>query len=92
MQAMFDSQGDQVSVQLHKSCYCSYTSKYHINKLEPRKRKVLPDSIDANVASPPVRIRRPQVREFEFKRHCLYYSVLNPVNLSIVGIQTDGTG
>ena len=40
MRAILDSQGD------HKNCYCSYTSKYHIKKLESRKRKA--SSIDIN--------------------------------------------
>ena len=33
VQAILDSQGEQASVQLHKNCYCSFTSKDHIKKL-----------------------------------------------------------
>ena len=69
IQAILESQGDQVSLQLHKNCYCSYTSKYHNRKLESRKRKA--DSIDVNEA-PPARVRRSQVKEFDFKKHCLF--------------------
>ena len=61
MQATIDPQGDQVSVQL-KNCYCSYTLKYHIKKLESRMRKAA--SIDINEA-PPARIGRSLVRDFD---------------------------
>ena len=73
MQVILDSQRDQVSVALHKNCRCSYTSKYHIKKLESRKRKAA--SIDINEA-PPARIKRSQVRDFDF-----VYFVLKYVNL-----------
>ena len=37
MQDILNSQGEQASVQLHKNCYCSYTSKDHIKNLASRK-------------------------------------------------------
>ena len=65
VQAVLDSQGEQASVELHKSCYCSFTSKDHIKKLVARKRKA--GSIDLDEAPTP-RVRRSQVKEFDFKK------------------------
>ncbi len=39
IQAVLDSQGEQASIDLHKNCYCSYTSKDHIRNLVAKKRK-----------------------------------------------------
>ena len=33
LQGVLDYHGEQASVELHKSCYCSCTSKDHIKKL-----------------------------------------------------------
>jgi len=41
LQSILISHGEQTSVELHKNCYCSYTSKDHIKKLVSRKRKAL---------------------------------------------------
>ena len=41
LQGVLDSHGQQASVELHKNCYCSYTSKDHIKKLVSRKRKAI---------------------------------------------------
>ena len=38
IQTILDSQGEDASVELHKSCYCSFTSKDHVNKLVSKKR------------------------------------------------------
>ena len=69
LQAILDSQGEQASVQLHKNCYCSFTSKDHIKKLVARKRKA--SSIDLDEA-PIHRIRRSQVKEFDFKNNVYF--------------------
>ena len=70
MQGILNSQGEQASVQLHKNCYCSYTSKDHIKKLASRKRKATPAP---DITEPPIaRVRRSQVSEFDFKKHCLF--------------------
>ena len=44
MQEVLNSQGEQASVELHKRCYCSFTSKYHVSK--PVAKKMKDDSID----------------------------------------------
>lgn len=38
-QAILDSQEEKASVELHTNCYCSFTSKDHVNKLVTQKRK-----------------------------------------------------
>ncbi len=54
------------SVQLHKNCYCSYTSKDHIKNLASMKRKATPAPV---ITEPPIaRVRRSQVSEFDFKK------------------------
>ncbi len=78
MQAIFNSQGKEASVEIHKSYYCSSTSKNHIKKIVARKRK--DGSID-NDEAPVVRIRRSQVINFDFKKHCLLCAMdCEPVN------------
>ncbi len=55
LQGVLDYHGEQASVELHKSCYCSYTSKNHIKKLVSRKRK----AIQADISEvPSARVRR----------------------------------
>jgi len=39
LQSILNSLGEQASGELHKNCYCLYTSKDHIMKLDSRKRK-----------------------------------------------------
>lgn len=39
VQAILDSQGEQASVEVHKNCYCSFTSKDNIKKFVAKKRK-----------------------------------------------------
>ena len=68
IQAILDIQGEQASIDLHKNCYCSYTSKDHIRHLVAKKRKDKCRDSDEPVA----RIRRSQVREFDFKKQCLF--------------------
>lgn len=59
MQGILDSQGEKTSIQLHKNCYCSYTSKRHMKKKND-------GSTDTD--EPPVtRMRRSQVIVFDFK-------------------------
>ena len=68
MQAIFDSQGEQASFELHKNCYCSFTSKDHIKSLVAKKRKEgLIESDDTPVA----RMRRSQVIDFDLKKTML---------------------
>ena len=69
LQSTIDSQGEQASVELHKSCYCSYTSKDHIRKVVLKKK--LDVSIDSD-EPPSARTRRSQVHEFDFKKQCLF--------------------
>ena len=66
--AILNTQGDKASVELHKSCYCSYTSKEHVKKFV-MKRKA--ESVCSD-EPPTARIRRSQVIEFDFKRQCLF--------------------
>lgn len=69
LQSILDTKGDQASVEVHKSCYCSYTSKTHIERCIRKKRK---GDIEGSSGAPPVRIRRSQVTDFEFKTQCLF--------------------
>ena len=39
VQAVLDSQGEQASMEMHKNCYCSYTSKEHIKRFLAKKKK-----------------------------------------------------
>lgn len=68
LQSTIDSQGEQASVELHKSCYCSYTSKDHIRKVVAKKK--LHGSIDSD-EPPTARTTRSQVMEFDFKKTML---------------------
>ena len=69
IQAVLDSEGEQATVELHKGCYCSFTSKTHIKQLVAKKRK--DDSIDIDEV-PVSRIRRSQVEDFDIKKQCLF--------------------
>ena len=69
MQGNLDSQGPEVSVELHKNCYCTFTSKEHIKRFLARKRKE--GSVDSE-EPPTARVRRSQVLEFDFKDQCLF--------------------
>ena len=60
IQGILDAQGEEASLELHKGCYCSFTSKHHIKKLAAKKRKC--DSV-SSVDEPPARI---QVSKFDF--------------------------
>jgi len=75
---ILNSQGEHASVELHKNCYCSFTSKDHIKKLVTKKRK--DGSIDSD-ETPVSRIRRSQVTDFNFKKQCLFCAAAcEPVN------------
>ncbi len=77
LQTIFNSHGEQATVVLHKSCYCSYTSKEHVKKFV-LKRKAESVSSDE---PPTARIRRSQVKEFDFKKQCLFCAEpCEPVN------------
>ena len=68
LQAILNTQGEQASVELHKSCYCSYTSKEHVKKFVTKRKA---ESVCSD-ETPTVRIRRSQVIDFDFKRQCLF--------------------
>ena len=77
LRTILNTQGEQASVELHKSCYCSYTSKEHLKKFV-MKRKT--ESVCSS-EPPTARIRRSQVIKFNFKRQCLFCTkVCEPVN------------
>lgn len=77
LRTILDSQGEQTSIELHKSCYCSYTSKEHVKKFV-MKRKAKSGSSDE---PPTARIRRSQMEEFDFKKQCLFCAkTCDPVN------------
>lgn len=68
IQGVVGMEGDDVSLQLHKRCYYSYTSR-HVGNFLARKRK---DDLSSNECEPPSgRIRRSQVVNFDFKQQCL---------------------
>ena len=69
MQTILDSQGEQSLIEMHKNCYCSYTSKEHIKRLLGKKRKEGRVDIDD---APAARMRRSQVTDFDFKSQCLF--------------------
>ena len=68
LQAILNTQGEHASVELHKSCYCSYTSKEHVKKFVTKRKA---ESVCSD-ETPTVRIRRSQVIDFDFKRQCLF--------------------
>lgn len=78
LKSILKSQGEQASVNLHKNCYCSYTSKEHIKRYLFRKRKASQaDITEASIA----RVGRSQVSDFEFKKLCLFCGkVCDPIN------------
>ena len=70
-----NSQGEKASVELHKNCYCSYTSKQHVKQIVAQDGSI--DSEEAPVA----RMRRSQVKDFDFKEQCLFCAeACEPVN------------
>ena len=78
LQGVLDSHGKQASVELHKSCYCSYTSKDHIKKLVSRKKKAIQADI---TEAPTARVTRSRVSYFELKKHCIFCAkVCEPIN------------
>ena len=78
MQAVLDLQGDQASIEMHKTCYCTYTSKEHIKRLLAKKRK---EGTSDSDGAPAARVRRSQVTDFQFKTQCLFCaSVCEPLN------------
>ncbi len=58
-----------IAVTLHKSCYCSYTSKHIIQKHTAHKRKAESNLVEEQPSS---RIRRSQVDRFDFMSQCLF--------------------
>ncbi len=38
LQTIFNSHGEQATVVLHKTCYCSYTSKEHVKKFVLKRK------------------------------------------------------
>ena len=80
IQAILDAEGEQASVQIHKLCYCSYTSKHHVTKLTAKKRKDDPTGDDVDLP-PAARLRRSQVQNFDFREQCLFCAeVCKPVD------------
>lgn len=67
-QAILNTQGEQASAELHKSCYCSYTSKEQVKKFLMKRKAVSVCSDEP----PTAKVRRAQVIEFDFKRQCLF--------------------
>ena len=80
IQAMLDAEGEQASVQIHKLCYCSYTSKHHVTKLTAKKQTDDPTGDDVD-PPPAARQRRSQVQQFDFREQCLFCAaVCKPVD------------
>ncbi len=78
MQSILDSEEDNASVELHKGCYCSFTSKNHVENL--RRKKKLQGSEESD-DTPASRTRRSQVSQFDFKKHCLFCAqICNPLD------------
>ena len=72
--------GEQASVQIHKMCYCSYTSKHHVTKRTAKTRKDDPTGDDVD-PPPAARLRRSQVQNFDFREQCLFCAaVCKPVD------------
>jgi len=69
LQAILDAQGDQATVDCHKTCYCSYTCKTNVARHVAKKRKV--GSSTDECESQTIRIRRSQLPTFQFDKHCL---------------------
>ena len=65
---MLNSQGEQASVELHKSYYCSFISKDHVSKLVAEKGN--DGSIDSNEI--PVARVTSQLKGFDFNKQCLF--------------------
>ncbi len=64
LKTLLDAKGDLVELVVHKSCYCSYTSKQNT---QHKKRK----NIESVVCEPPMRLRHSSVDQFDFKMNCL---------------------
>ena len=69
MQKLLDEHCEQASVNLHKNCYCSYTSKSHIGRYVAKKRK---EGLIESEDVPAARVRRSQAVDFDFKNQCLF--------------------
>ena len=78
LQTVLDSQGEQASMERHKNCCRSYTSKGHIKRFLAKKRKEgRADSDDAQAA----RMKRSQITDFEYETQCLFCAnVCEPLN------------
>ena len=57
-----------LTVQCHRDCVTTYTSKQHISRAA-KKRGI---SHERSHSVPPVRRRRSQEQSFEFKKHCIF--------------------
>jgi len=69
LQAILDSQGENSSVECHKTCYCTYTSKQNVAKYIAKKRK---EDFSTTESEPETsRVRRSQLPTFQLKKHCL---------------------
>ena len=65
LEALLNESGEDVSINVHKSCYSTYTSKEKLTKHLTLKRK------HSSTDQLNVRISRSQVPDFDFKLHCL---------------------
>ena len=64
LEALLNESGEDVSINVHKSCYSTYISKEKLTKHLTLKRKHSSDNLN-------VRISRLQVPDFAFKLQCL---------------------
>ena len=69
LQSILDSQGDESTLNCHKTCYCVYTSKTNVDRHIAKKRKN--DSSTSECQPQEVRVRRSQLPTFQFNKHCL---------------------
>lgn len=75
LQSILDAQGNDASIELHKNCYCSFTSKENIRKNTiARKRKDgFADDVEVVV---PAKIRRSKVKDFDLKNNFCFVQSL----------------
>ena len=66
LQALLSEKGDEAALEMHKTCYCSYTSTNNIEHYLIGKRKI--DEPDLRN----VRVRRSQVVPFDYRTLCLF--------------------
>lgn len=71
VQAILDKDGEQSQIDVHKQCYCTYTSKHHVKRHLSKRKKNEQESQDSDEI-PATRVRRSQTLEFDFKRQCLF--------------------